>query len=121
MSANILNELGTIQIDEEVFRKIASEACMKTFGVTGLAYRSLSDGLLVFLKKEYLSRGVKIITKNNKLKIELTVILDYGVRIPLVCENIMEQVAYDIFKKTGILVDEIDIVVQSVSLLDEVQ
>lgn len=120
MTANIINEYGTIYIKEDVLRLIASEACMKSYGVTGLAYKNVTDGFLVLLKKHNMSKGVKVLTEDNKIRIELTVVLEYGVRIQMVCENIMELVAYDVLNKTGIKVDEIDILVQDMKLPNEV-
>ena len=58
-------------------------------------------------------------TENNKINVELTVVLEYGDRIQMVCENIMELVDYDIKQKTGIDVDEINILVQDMKLPDE--
>lgn len=119
MTADLINEYGTISIAEDVIRIIASEACMKSYGVTGMAYRNVTDGLLVLLNKHNMSKGVKVKTANNKISIELTVVLEYGVRIQMVCENIMELVDYDIKQKTGIDVDEINILVQDMKLPNE--
>ena len=43
------------------------------------------------LKRENLSRGVKIYTDKDEILIDLHVILQYGIRISVVAENIIEK------------------------------
>ena len=56
----IKNELGYIEISPEVMAGIAGHAATGCFGVKGMTIRSVSDGLAHLLRRENMSRGVRI-------------------------------------------------------------
>ena len=66
------------------------------------------------MKRENLSKGVKIVTKGSNVIINLHVILEYGVRISVVAENIIEKVKFNVENLTGLTVDEVNIYVQGI-------
>lgn len=116
MTSKLINESGTIEISDNVIREIAANAAMESYGVVGLAYKSMSDGLLMLLNRDNMQKGVKVKTKNNVITIELTLILEYGIRIPMVCENIIDTVKFNVESKTGLTVDRISILIQDLNI-----
>lgn len=67
MTTKIDNEYGSILISDNIVRTIASETAMTCYGIVGLAYKNLSDGFLMLLNKDNMSKGVKVYTKIIKL------------------------------------------------------
>mgnify|MGYP002757144444 CR=1 FL=1 len=116
MSAYIKNELGLIKIDDQVIATIASEAAMKCYGVVGLVNASASESILTLLGKESLSKGIILKIQDNKINIDLSVILEFGVQIAVVCENIIETIKFQVEHETGIPVDKINVIVRDIRL-----
>ena len=49
---------GEISISDAVFTNITGNAATNCFGVKGMAFRSMTDGLVHLLRKEAMSKGV---------------------------------------------------------------
>jgi uncharacterized alkaline shock family protein YloU len=114
MAAKINTELGVISIDENVIATIAGISAMECYGIVGMASKNATDGLFELLKSDYLTKGIKVYTKDNKLIIDLHVILEYGVKISVVAENIIDKVKFSVEKYTGIQVEHINVNVQGI-------
>jgi len=111
------NEQGNINISSDVFTTLTGEAATNCFGVKGMTVRSVTDGLVHLLKKEFMGKGVHVTYNNdNTISIELHIAVDQGVNIPVVCESIKDQVRYKVTNGTGIDVKRIDIFVESMLL-----
>ena len=113
----IENDLGMISITSEVFTSIAGEAATNCFGVKGMAYRSMTDGLVHLLRREAMSKGVKVTyNEDGTVSIELHIVVENGVNIATVCRSIMSEVKYVVTKNTGVEVREINVCVDSVTV-----
>ena len=117
MSSQISNRFGMISIDESVIANIACAAAMETYGVVGLAARNAKDGLYELLRMENMTRGVLVeSTGDRSILVKLHVILEYGIRISIVAENVIEKVKYNIESQTGLTVDSVDLIVQGIRM-----
>lgn len=116
MPAIVNRELGNIIIDDNVIANIAGISAMETYGIVGMASKNAADGIFELLRFENLSKGIKVNTENNQINIELHVILEYGVKISTVCENIIERVRYNVEELTGLTIDNIEISVEGIRL-----
>jgi uncharacterized alkaline shock family protein YloU len=80
---------GQISISNDVFTNVAGAAAINCFGVKGMAVRSKTDGLVHLLRKESMSKGVKIIyNEDSSVSIELHIIVDNGVNLTALCRSI---------------------------------
>ena len=108
-------ELGTIEIAPEVFTAISGVAATNCFGVRGMVSRSVSDGIVYLLKKDNLSKGIKVtFLPDDTVKIDLRIAVEHGVNIPAVCDSIISEVRYIVEKKTGVRVSKVDVRVDSI-------
>ena len=71
------------------------------------------------LKRENVSRGVNVTVVDNKIHIELHVIVAYGVSIRAVAQNILENVRCRVETYTGMEVDSISVAVEGVRIVDD--
>lgn len=110
----IINQIGSINYSEEVLAHIIGISTMECYGVVGMASKSASDGLWELIKAENLSKGVKIYTKDNSLNIELYVIVEYGTKISVIANNVIQKIRYNVENYTGIKVSGITVNVQGV-------
>ncbi|MCF6466421.1 Asp23/Gls24 family envelope stress response protein [Clostridium sp. Cult2] len=114
MPARKKNEYGYIDIDDNVIATIAGLSAMESYGIVGMASKNATDGFFELLKRENLSRGVKIYTEKEQILIDLHVILQYGIRISVVAENIIEKVKFNVENLTGLKVSRINVYVQGI-------
>ena len=111
---NVQTEKGTIRITASVFTNITGTAATNCFGVKGMAVRSATDGLVHLLKRESMSKGVKVTYhEDGTVSIELHIIVENGVNLPAVCRSIMSEVSYVVTKSTGVTVRAVNVYVDS--------
>ena len=111
------SEQGEISVSSAVFSNITGMAATNCFGVKGMAYRSMTDGLVHLLRREAMSKGVNVIyNEDESISIELHIIVENGVNIPAVCRSIMNEVRYVVNKNTGAEVRAVDVFVESMIL-----
>ena len=118
MKGQLDTEFGRIVIDDDVLGKYAGSAAVECFGVVGMASVNVKDGLVKLLKKDNLKHGVNITLEDEKLKVELHIIVAYGVSILAVAENLIETVKYNLEEFTGLEVGKIVICVEGVKVVD---
>ena len=108
------NELGEIRISSDVFTTVTGSAATNGYGVKGMAVRSTTDGLVHLLKRESMSKGVKVYyNADGTVSIELHIIVENGVNLMAVCRSIMSEVRYVVSKTTGVEVASVDVCVDS--------
>ena len=110
-------EKGEVSISDAALSNITGAAATSCFGVKGMAYRSMTDGLVRLLRREAMSKGVKVTyNDDNTVSIELHIVVENGVNIATVCRSIMSEVKYVVTKNTGVEVREINVCVDSVTV-----
>ncbi|MGG7163658.1 Asp23/Gls24 family envelope stress response protein [Clostridium ihumii] len=114
MKASITNQIGNVYYSEEVLANIAGVSTMECYGVVGMASKNAKDGLWELLKGENLGKGVKVNTKNESLSIELYIIVEYGTKISVIANNIIQKVKYNVESFTGLKVSQVIVNVQGV-------
>ena len=114
---NILNEEeDNINIAEEVITKIAGIAVSEISGVAEMA-GGIAGGITEVLSgKKNLSKGIKAETDGNNVKIDVNIIVNYGVRIPDVAFDIQNKVKQSVETMTGLKVNEVNVHVQGVNI-----
>ncbi|MGO1581334.1 MAG: Asp23/Gls24 family envelope stress response protein [Peptoniphilaceae bacterium] len=114
MSANIITKSGNIIIENNVLAIIAGISAMESYGIVGMASKSATDGILEILKFDNLSKGIKINTESDEINIELHVVLEYGVKISTVGENIIDRVRFNVENLTGLRINNIEVLVEGI-------
>jgi Uncharacterized protein conserved in bacteria len=118
MRGQLNTQIGEILIDNEVLAKYAGSSAIECFGVVGMASVNVKDGFVKLLKRESLSHGVNISVEDNKIIIDLHIIVSYGVSISAVAENLISNVKYKVEEFTGMEVVKINIYVEGVRVID---
>ena len=110
-------ENGTegIKISSDVIAVIAGVAVSEVPGVFGMA-GGFAGGITEVLKgKKNLAKGLKVDTTDNKAKIDVNIIVEYGARIPDVAFEIQNRVKTAVENMTGLKVEEVNVHVQGVN------
>jgi len=116
MSIKINNEIGDITIKNEVVATIAAVSAMECYGLVGMTYKSAKSGLAKILKGEHLSKGVEVQVEETGVRINLFVIVQFGTKLSVVAENIIEKVKYNVEMQTGLNVIEVNLNIEGVKV-----
>ena len=104
-----------IKIASDVIAVIAGVAVSEVEGVYGMA-GGFAGGITEVLKgKKNLAKGIKVETENNKAKIDVNIIVEYGARIPDVAFEIQNKVKKSVEDMTGLKVEEVNVHIQGVN------
>jgi len=107
------SELGVVRIADEVVSIIAGLAATEIEGVSSMS-GGIGGGIAEVLGRRNLSKGVKVEVGTEEAKIDIFIIVDYGVRIPDVAWDIQESVKKAVEEMTGLRVAHVNIHVQGV-------
>ncbi len=116
MAVQTVNVFGKITISDEAIATLAGYTALDCYGVVDLVSKKFSDSLSELFKKQSLSKGVRVLTHDNRINIDLYVILKYGVSISAVADSLKKSVKYSIEQFTGMIVDSVNINVIGVRL-----
>jgi len=112
-----VNDNGSVNISTSVYTDIAGNAATNCFGVKGMAARSLSDGVYHLLRKESLSKGVRVVFhEDGTISIDLHIMVDNGVNLSAVGASIISEVRYVVTKCTGTEVRAVNVYVDSMMI-----
>ena len=119
VSGMMNTNLGNVQIDKEVIAKYAGSSAVECFGIVGMATVNVKDGFAKLLKRESLTHGVEVnVTEDNKITIDLHIIVSYGVSISAVTDNLISNVKYKVEEFAGLPVERISVYVEGVRVID---
>ncbi len=111
--------LGNVAVDNDVIAKYAGSSAVECFGIVGMASISVKDGIAKLLKRENLKHGVGVtVTADNKIIIDLHIIVSYGVNISSVASNLISNVKYKVEEFSGLKVEKINVLVEGVRAID---
>ena len=109
------NESGAVCVSSSVYSDIAGTAASNCFGVKGMAARSMRDGVYHLLRKESMSKGVRVhFHEDDTISIDLHIMVDNGVNLNAVGEAIISEVSYVVTKCTGTKVRGVNVYIDSV-------
>ena len=110
------NEQGSVNVSTNVYTDIAGTAASNCFGVKGMAARSVTDGVYHLLRKESMSKGVRVeFHEDDTISIDLHIMVDNGVNLSAVGASIISEVRYVVQKTTGTQVRAVNVYVDSMN------
>lgn len=112
-SMDNINQIGQIQIADEVIAIIAGLAATEVEGVAGMS-GSFAGGIAEVLGKKNLSKGVKVEVGESEVSIDLSLVIKFGYKIPEVAATVQNKVKNAIETMTGLSVIEINLHVTGV-------
>ena len=112
----IKEENDGIKISNEVVAVIAGVAVSEVRGVASMQGGFAGGIGEVLSGKKNLAKGIKVETEDDKVKIDVNIIVEYGTRIPDIAFEIQNRVKKSIENMTGLKVTEVNVHVQGVSI-----
>ena len=118
MNGTMNTQLGEILVNTDVIAKYAGSSAIECFGVVGMASIKMKDGLAKLLRMENLNQGVDVLIEENRITINLHIIVSYGVSISAVAENLIGNVRYKVEEFSGLNVVKVNVFVEGVRVID---
>lgn len=106
---------GNVNIADEVVSVIAALAASEVKGIASMG-GGIAGGFAELLGKKNLSKGVKITVTDKNVVLDLSVIVEYGTKIPEVAWELQEKVKNEVEAMTGLTVTAVNISVDGVNV-----
>ena len=106
---------GNVNIADEVVAVIASLAASEVKGVAGMA-GGVAGGFAELLGKKNLSKGVRILNEDGKITLSLTIIVEYGAKIPNVAWEVQEKVKSEVENMTDLEIAAVNVAVEGIDV-----
>ena len=120
-SAVVLKEdenIGSVQIADDVVAMIASLATTEVDGVSAMA-GNITNELMSKVGMKSLTKGVKVDVLNGNVSVDLTVTMDFGYNIPATCQKVQLKVKNAIENMTGLTCSDVNIRIAGVDMKKE--
>ena len=114
MNAVLQTALGKIIYSEDFLAVLAGMYTTDCYGIVGMTSKRATDGLVELIKGENLKKGVKVYADGDRIRIDLFVIVEYGVSVGTVASNVIDTVTYNMQKMTGLTVGKVNVTVNGI-------
>jgi uncharacterized alkaline shock family protein YloU len=102
---------GRISVTNAAVEAIVGHVVVESYGVVGNTRRR---GLRRLLTRERPTRGVQVHGGADGLRIELSVVVEYGLNLAEVAATVRSRVAYEVTRHTGLAVSAVEVRVDGV-------
>lgn len=116
MALHTTNIYGNISITDDAVAILISKVAKDCCGVAELVSRRLSDSVLMIFNKEPISKGVKLVTMDNRIFIDLYILVFDGVSVEAVVASLKSSIIYHVENFTGMRVKAVDVHVVGMKL-----
>ena len=118
MKNSMDTHMGSIAIDNNVIANFAGNVALECYGVVGMAAVNMRDGFVGLLKKDSMSKGILVSCENNKVTINLHIIVAFGCSIIPVANNLMSEVKYKVEQFAGLDVERVNVYIEGVKVVE---
>lgn len=115
---DISNELGTVEISEEVLSTIASVAAKEVDGVVGLS-ATFGGNLKDLITKKYAGKGIALGANENGLVITASIVVKYRCNVREVAVKVQDSILSAIRDMTNYNVSVVNVNVVNVQIVDD--
>ena len=107
---------GKLHVANDVLADMVGHAALECYGVVGMIAPNAADGISKILPPSRLRRGNTIDASESGVKVDLYVVVEYGVNINVVSQNLVDAVSFVLKEQARVPVDSIDVHVQDVKV-----
>lgn len=109
------DNIGAIQIADDVVAMIASLAATEIQGVTAMN-GNLTKELMNKVGVKNTTKGVKVEVIGHSVVVDLAIIMEYGYNIPATCQKVQSRVKTAIENMTGLECTDVNIRIAAVNM-----
>ena len=109
------NNVGSVQIADDVVSMIAALAASEVEGVSSVV-GDITNEVMSKVGMKKLTKGVRVDLLDNKVTIDLSIMIGFGYPIPETSRLVQEKVKNSVETMTGLTVEDINIRVAAVNM-----
>ena len=109
------NNVGSVQIADDVVAMIAALAAAEVEGVSSVV-GDITNEVMSKVAVKKLTKGVRVDLLDNVVTIDLSIMLGYGYPIPETSRQVQEKVKNSVETMTGLTVEDVNIRVAAVNM-----
>jgi uncharacterized alkaline shock family protein YloU len=104
------SELGRVTIAADAIAQIVGHTAAECYGVVGMA----GTGLKRLLTRDKLTQGIGVSAAGEGLRLDLHVIVEYGLNLAEVAATVRSRVTYEVERLTGLTVAAVEVHIEDV-------
>lgn len=116
MALRTNNSYGSITVSDDVIASLAGHLATECYGVVEMVPFGFTDSFADLFKRNGKSRGVRVVTRGDRIFVDLFVKFKYGLPVSATASSLKRTVKYGLEHFTGMIVDSIDVHVVGVRL-----
>jgi uncharacterized alkaline shock family protein YloU len=105
------SRLGRISISGDVVAQIVGHTAAECYGVVGMSARGRVGRLL---SRDRLRQGIVVGRGDGGIRIDLYVVVEYGLNLAEVAATVRSRVAYEVERLTGLPVTAVEVHIRDV-------
>jgi uncharacterized alkaline shock family protein YloU len=109
-ASTLSSPLGRISIASEAIAQIVAHVTAEAYGVVGMSARGLGR----LLPGDRSRRGIEIGRDGDAIRIDLHVVVEYGLNLAEVASTLRNRVAYEVERLTGLRVASVEVHIEKV-------
>ena len=109
MSVKTNNIYGKIVISNRMIGKFVSHVAADCYGIVDIVPSNFFNAVLGFAKMGSSARGINVRGSGDRIFIDISIVVKYGVSIKAVVEALKESIKYKVEKFTGMICDTINV------------
>lgn len=107
--------IGEVQIADDVVAMIASLAATEVDGVSAMA-GNITNELMSKVGMKSLTKGVKVDVLEGNVTVDLAVTMEFGYSIPATCQKVQQKVKAAVENMTGLTCSDVNIRIAGVKV-----
>ncbi len=107
------SSLGTIRISSEAVAQIVGRTTAEAYGIVGMAPRT-GGRVGKLLARDKLTQGIAVSKSEGGLKIDVHVVVEYGLNLAEVGGSLRSRIAYEVGRLTGLGVAAVEVHIEDV-------
>ena len=107
-------ELGSVNISEEVLAVIAGAAAMEVDGVSALG-TTLTNDVAALVTRKSVAKGVHLEVEGEAVMVDVTILVRYGYVVPEVAKNVQDAIQNAVMNTSGLDVAGVNVTVSGVT------
>lgn len=107
-------ELGSVNISEEVLAVIAGAAAMEVDGVSALG-TTLTNDVAALVTRKSVAKGVHLEVEGEAVMVDVTILIKYGYVVPEVAKNVQDAIQNAVMNTSGLDVAGVNVTVSGVT------
>ena len=107
--------IGVVQIADDVVAMIASLATTEVDGVSAMA-GNITNELMSKVGMKSLTKGVKVDVQDGNVVVDLAVTMEYGYNIPATCQKVQAKVKSAVENMTGLNCTDVNIRIAGINM-----